>query len=209
MLFLLMTVIRPIIIISIRVRAQLGVVTGTDSAGRNVDFVPLKPYIPELYVRNADDGSRFVCCSRARRVPATWVDEQGGWIVLNSDVEAAELDISTSISTSTAVSAVSVVPKEERNQRNQVHKRSIFRPSRSQAFIGAALSVPVAAIAYATFAGERAAFVSDREGALLDVALIVAASFSVFSLITGAALFLYAVNSPPEDEEGNNNKNNV
>lgn len=177
---------------------ELGVVTGTDSSGRNVDFVPLKPYIPELYVRDADDGSRFVRRSQVRRVHATWVEEQGGWIVLNADVEAAEREIS-SFDTNNINAQVLSPPPSEPREKKIVSKRDLFRPTRTQSFIGAALSIPIAATAYAVFAGERAAFVSQREGAVLDVALIIAASVSVFSLITGAALFLYGVNSPPEE----------
>lgn len=181
------------------VRAELGVVTGTDSTGSNVDFVPLKAFIPELYVRDDDDGSRFVRTSQVRRVPSTWVEDQGGWIVLNADIEAAERDIATFNNSIREAQVLAAEPKKKPLEKD-VPKRDIFRPTRTQAFIGAALSVPIAAIAYGVFAGERQAFVAQNEGALLDVSLIIAASFSVFSLITGAALFLYGVNSPPEEQ---------
>lgn len=179
------------------VRAELGLVTGTDSSGRNVDFAPLKAFVPELYVRDDRTGATFARADRVRRVPATWVPQQQGWIVLDSDVAAAKADIDA-----TAASMPSAVPAafvEVREAKQKViadpAPRSLFRPTRRQAYIGAALSIPVSAIAYAVFASERAAF-SDSTGALQDAALVVSAVAAVLSLIVGGALFLYATNLP-------------
>lgn len=177
------------------VRAELGIVTGTDSSGRNVDFAPLQAFVPELYVRGAGEET-FARATQVRRVPATWVEEQRGWIVLDADVREAEDYIATAASLPT-VEVRRAAPSEPK----VVTPRQPFRPTRFQAFAGAALSVPVAALSYAVFAGERAAFAGQtNEGALLDVALVAAASVSVLSLIVGASLFLYGVNLPDEAE---------
>lgn len=177
------------------VRAEVGVVTGTDSSGRNVDFVLLKAFVPELYVN--EGGEEMFCRSdQVRCVPAEWVEEQRGWIVLDSDVAEAKDAIAAAID-----APVVEVRRAPPSAPKKVTPREPFRPTRKQAFIGAALSIPVSAIAYAVFAGERAAFAGQaNEGALLDVALVGAAAVSILSLIVGAALFLYGVNLPREEE---------
>ncbi len=176
------------------VRAEVGIVTGTDSSGRNVDFAPLKTFVPEMYVRSSD-STTFVRSTQVRRVPSTWVEEQSAWIVLDADLVQAEDDISAGL----AAPTVTVKPAPPPPSIGDVPPRQPFRPTRTQSFIGAALSVPVAAIAYSVFAAQRNAFANSSEGALLDIALITSASISVLSLIVGAALFLYGVNLPPEE----------
>lgn len=176
------------------VKAEVGIVTGTDSSGRNVDFAPLKTFVPEMYVR-ATEPTTFVRSTQVRRVPATWVEQQSAWIVLDVDLIQAEDEISSGL----AAPVVTVKSAPPKASVGKIEPRKPFRPTRTQSFIGAALSIPVAAIAYSVFAAQRAAFANAGEGALLDIALITSASISVLSLIVGAALFLYGANLPPEN----------
>lgn len=177
------------------IRAELGVVTGTDSSGKNVDFAPLKPLVPELYVQDGSDTT-FVRSSKVRRVPSTWVSEQNGWIVLDSDVVQAEEAISRAVEVPTVVVNTAPPPKPMSN----IPKRELFRPTRAQALIGAALSIPIAAGAYAVFASERASFAGEGKAQLTDLALIVPASLSVLSLIVGASLAIYAFNLADDEK---------
>lgn len=179
-------------------KAELGLVIGTDSSGRNVDFAPLRVYVPELYVR-ADAEKDFIRADKVRRVPATWVPQQSGWIVLDADVADAQADI-VAAPASLKATVVEVRDAPPRPPLGDLPPRPAFRPTRAQAFAGAALSIPISAIAYAVFVGERKAFV-DVEGALQDVALVGAAAASVLSLIVGGALFLYAVNLPKDKQK--------
>lgn len=80
-------------------------------------------------------------------------------------------------------------------------KQGFLRPTKAQAFIGAALSVPLSALAYSVFAAERASFGGVGEpGALQDVALVGGAAVSLLSVVVGCALFLYAVNYTDKTE---------
>ncbi len=165
---------------------ELGVVTGTDSSGRNVDFQPLEPFVPELYVHSSD-GTPLCAQTWCARVPSTYVPAQDGWIVLAADVAKAEDSFASSIDLPPAevVEAPPKVLSEE-----ALRKQSFLRPTRTQAFLGSALSLPVSALAYAVFAGERASFKGEGNiGALEDVALVAAASIAVLSIIVGCALF--------------------
>lgn len=176
---------------------ELGVVTGTDSAGLNVDFQPLEAFVPELYVHSKDAPS-FVRADRVRKVPSTYVADQSGWIVLDVDVDQA-LQMFKQREMAPKATVVEAPPREISAE--ALKKQGFLRPTKMQAFVGAAISVPVSALAYSVFAGERAAFGGlDKPGALQDVALVGAASVSVLSIVVGCALFLYAVNYSEKSE---------
>lgn len=176
---------------------ELGVVTGTDSLGTNVDFQPLEAFVPELYVHSSDPAT-FVRADKVRKVPSTYVPDQSGWIVLNVDVDQALRAFAESAAAPKAT-VVKAPPKELSEE--ALKKQGFLRPTKAQAFIGAALSVPLSALAYSVFAAERASFGGVGEpGALQDVALVGGAAVSLLSVVVGCALFLYAVNYTDKTE---------
>lgn len=179
-------------------RPELAVVTGAASSGETVDVKPLKAFVKELYV-TASDETTFEKAGDIRVVPSEYVESQDGWIVLDQDVDAAANYFkSRSVSSNDATESV-VVESERVSLSEEAKQRQVFRPSKQQAFVAAALSLPLAAGLYAAFASAREMYESSPVGTefvngsfFRALVLFATAGGSVASLVVGSALFLYA-----------------
>lgn len=181
-------------------------ITGGVSSGQTVDVIPLKPFVSELYV-DANSGSSYESASNVRRVQSEFVPSQDGWIVLDQDLEVAK-DYFTTQAADLGQAKVTVIPKDDsRELPPEALERQFFRPTRTQAFLAAALSVPLAATLYASFDRARNVYnaasttgtdLADSQS-FRSLVLLITAGGAVTSLVVGSALFLYALNTPSTD----------
>lgn len=180
-------------------RPELAVVTGAASSGETVDVKPLKAFVKELYVASSDE-STFEKAGDIRVVPSEYVATQDGWIVLDQDLDAAANYFDSRFSSSNNDATESVVVETDRTPLSEdAKKRQVFRPSKQQAYLASALSLPLAAGLYSAFSSAREMYESSPVGTefvngsfFRTLVLFVTAGGSVASLIVGSALFLYA-----------------
>lgn len=186
-------------------KCDLARVTGGVSSGQTVDVIPLKPFVNELYV-DANSGPTYESASDVRLVRSEYVPSQDGWIVLDVDLESAS-EYFALRPADLARAEVTVNPSVEKEETPQLSadaiQRQFFRPTRSQAYTAAALSVPLAGILYAAYGKARTVYEAAPGGddllhgeqfrALVQFA---AAGGAILTLIVGSGLFLYALNAP-------------
>lgn len=183
-------------------------VTGGVSSGQTVDIMPLKPFVDELYV-DANSGPSYESSSNIRLVRSEYVPSQDGWIVLDVDLQSAS-EYFALRPADLGRAEVSVKPsKEESRQLSpDALQRQFFRPTRSQAYTAAALSLPLAGILYASYGKIRTAYEASPAGDDLlhgeqfrTLVQFLAAGGAVLTLIVGCGLFLYALNAPVSSVE--------
>ena len=181
------------------VNVNIGRVTSVYSSGETVDIEPLREFVRELYV--SGDETSYERVEHIRKVESVFVSSQNGWIVLDVDVEKARGEFRAEKKETQQKSEVVVKEAPRKQLSEEALKRQFFpRPTKGQALTGAALSVPVAAVAYAYFVKARELFAGDTiQDGLKDVfavrtALLLGSAAAVLgSLVVGCALFLYAV----------------
>lgn len=187
-------------------RPELYRVTGCSSSGDTVDVEPLEEYVRELYIPSSKPAS-YERASCVRAVPAEYVESQGGWIILDSDLQQAKsyFDSYYTIPATDGKAASQTervaVKKEERKLTDDQIKRQVFTLSKQQALFAAVLALPVAAAFYAGFVKLRDVYqATEFNGELLGpnafktAALALTFGASVSSLVVGSGLFLYALN---------------
>lgn len=180
-------------------------VTGVSSSGDTVDLAILQQFVKELYIAS-DKPPTYEPVSNIRPIIYEYVPAQSAWIVLDQDLlevtnyfQARQLEDAKEQSV--------VVTKAPRAKLSEdALKRQFFRPSKAQAFVAAALSLPLAAAFYAAFSTVRQTYdlASGGEQMTADtfrsIILFVLAASSAGSLVVGSALFLYAV-SKGDDQQ--------
>lgn len=187
-----------------RGRVDLARVTGMSSSGDTVDLVLLEEFVKEMYVQSKSP-STYEAIENVRPIISEYVPSQQGWIVLNQDLktvknyfEQRELE---DVKERTVV--IEAAPKEQLDE--AALKRQFFQPSKTQAFYGAALSIPVSALCYSAFASSRKVYEANPAGEELlsgdvfrKLVLFSTGAGSVAALVIGCALFLYALSKSDE-----------
>lgn len=187
-------------------RVSLARVTGVAASGDTVDIAVLEEFVRELYVEGKGDAT-YASAESVRPVRSEYVPSQRGWIVLNQDLDAAKTYFDSKPADMRGRVVVEEAPKRELDP-EALKKQSFPRPTREQAFFGAAFSVPLAAILYAGFASAREAYRANPGGEELMSGpvfrqIVMFASFSgaVASLVVGCSLLLYALQYKDEKNE--------
>lgn len=187
-------------------KCDLARVTGGFSSGQTVDIMPLKPFVEELYV-DANSGPSYESASNVRLVRSEYVPSQNGWIVLDNDLQSAT-EYFALRPANLGAAEITVKPNEESRQLSpEATQRQFFRPTRSQAYLAAALSLPLAGLLYAAYGKARTAYEAAPAGGDLlhgeqfrALVQSLGAGGAVLTLVVGSGLFLYALNAPPSAE---------
>lgn len=179
-------------------RVTIARVTGVASSGDTVDIQPLEEFVRELYVPGKA-AATYTAASSVRPVRAEYVPSQEGWIVLNQDVEDARTYFTSKPAGLRGKVQVEDAPKKEITE-EMLKSQRFLKPTRTQAWFGAALSLPLAALLYAGFASAREAYQANPGGEELmsgavfrQIVMFASFSGSVASLVVGCSLFLYAL----------------
>lgn len=191
-----------------RGRVSIARVTGVSSAGDTVDVQLLDEFVKELYVQGKEP-STFERTENVRPVVSEYVPTQNGWIVLNQDLDVIKNEFAARDLKSATEPTVVVTEAAKRELDPAALEKQLFpRPTKSQALIGAALSVPLAALCYSAFAGARQAYSANPRGEELmsgaanrQILLFLSAFGSVGALVVGCALLLYALGGAAPDDE--------
>lgn len=181
-------------------------VTGVDSSGSTVDIIPLEPFVSELYVEGKS-APTYEYTKNVRKIVSEYVPSQNGWIVLDADLSTVRNEFATA-RLEHKEETVDVLEAPRRELPPEALLPQPFpKPTRTQAFIGAALTVPVASLAYTSFAGARSAYLANpvpedfaTSAAFRQVVLFLSASATIGSLLVGGALLFYALTEAAPDE---------
>lgn len=187
-------------------RVSIARVTGVASSGDTVDVAILEEFVRELYVEGKGDRT-YASAESVRPVRAEYVSSQQGWIVLNQDLAAAQTYFDSRPADMRGRVVVEEAPRKELDP-EALKKQGFPKPTREQAFLGAALSVPLSALFYAGFASARETYRANPGGEELmsgaffrQVVMFTTFSAAVASLIIGCSLFLYALQTK-DDKNG-------
>ncbi|PXF44649.1 hypothetical protein BWQ96_05591 [Gracilariopsis chorda] len=180
-------------------------VTGMSSSGDTVDILVLEEFVKEMYVESKQSPT-YERIENVRPVISEYVPSQQGWIVLNQDLQTAKNYFEQrALSGAPKERTVEVTAPPPRELNAEALERQYFTPSKSQAFFGAALSVPLSALCYSAFAGARQTYQANPAGEDLlsgqifrKLVLLVTAAGSVSALVVGCALLLYALSKTEE-----------
>lgn len=182
-------------------------VTGVAASGDTVDIQPLEEFVRELYVPGKARPT-YAAAASVRPVRAEYVPSQGGWIVLAQDVAAARTYFESRPLEMRGKVVVEEAPKKVLTE-EMLQKQRFPRPTRAQAWVGAAISAPLAALLYAGFASAREAYRANPAGeelmsgaAFRQIVMFVSFAGSVGSLVIGCSLLLYALQYKPEESDG-------
>lgn len=183
---------------------DLARVTDASSSGTTVDIELLQPFVSELYIPSGKTS--YARAGDVRQVAAEYAASQSGWIVLDADVREAEMHFKAQDPDENRDNASVVVQSEQRQLTDEMLQRQSFRPSRMQAFAGAAFSIPLAVIFYKSFEAVRSTYANNpvgddfMSGELFRTILQVALGASVAgSIVVGAGLLLYALSMTEDD----------
>lgn len=96
------------------------------------------------------------------------------------------------------------LPRRELNE--DALKRQVFEPTKTQAFVAAALSIPASALFYAAFAAARDTYAANplsddaaSEQLFRNLLLFVCGAASVSCIIVGSFLFIYALSKKSDE----------
>lgn len=188
-------------------RVTIARVTGVASSGDTVDIQPLEEFVRDLYVAGKA-APTYAPAASVRAVRAEFVPSQQGWIVLAQDVDVARTYFESRPAEMRGNVVVEDAPKKVITE-EMLQKQRFPKPTRAQAWAGAAISAPLAALFYAGFASVREAYQANPAGEELmsgatSRQIIMFASFagSVGSLVVGCSLFLYALQYKSEESDG-------
>jgi hypothetical protein len=177
-------------------------VTGASSDGKTVDVVLLAQFVKEMYVEGPDARRTYERIEDVRVVPAEFAPVQQGWIVLDADLALVKQEFAARVvgSEKTATVVVTDAPKTVLTEDALRSQRGFPRPTKTQALVGAALSLPVASLMYSGFAGARQAYVANPVGddaasaaAFRQAILLMSSGGAVLALIVGSSLLIYAL----------------
>jgi hypothetical protein len=188
---------------------EIARVTGVSSDGRTVDVRLLSEFVKELYVDGLDSRTTYERIEDVRAVPAEYVPTQLGWIVLDANLTTVKQEFAMREigKEKTATVVVTDEPKTTLSDDALRNQRGFPRPTKGQALVGTALSLPIAALLYSGYAGARQAYAASPIGddasaaAFRQVILLMSSIGTVISLVVGASLLVYAIG-------GGNRRNN-
>ena len=174
-------------------------VTGVDASGSTVDIELLEPFVKELYVAGKHPET-FESAANVRRVRSEYVPSQDGWIVLDTDLDHVRAEFQATRVSKASREKVQVLEAPKKELSPEALQKQLFpKPTRSQAILGAALSVPIAAITYAAYASASKAYEANPVGedfatsaTFRQLVLFLTGSARVMSLVDGCALPYYA-----------------
>lgn len=183
---------------------SLAQVTGVASSGDTIDIQPLEEFVPNLYIPSKTASATYVSSTEVRKVNAEYVPSQQGWIVLEQDIDQAVNYFSSQ--PANIRERVEVVDKPPEPLSEEALKRQLFpRPTKTQAFLGAALSLPLAAAFYTGFTSVKESYRANPiEDEFLgsavgrQIALFGTAGASLAFIVVGCGLFLYALGKQDE-----------
>lgn len=187
------------------VAAQLGStqvsvarVTGVAASGDTVDIEPLEEFVRELYVPGKAEAT-YARADAVRPVRAEFVPSQQGWIVLAQDLDTAKNYFEArAVGGAERVVVAAETPRELPPE--ALERQGFPAPTRTQAFAGAALSVPIAAAFYSGFGAAKTAYEANPVGEELltgevsrGVVQLALGGTSAATLLVGIFLLFYAL----------------
>lgn len=175
-------------------------ITAVSSSGDTVDIVVLRQIVKEMYAVSKE-GPTYEPVVNVRPVISEFVPSQEAWIVLDRDLEPVKSFFETrALSNQAPQQTVQINAAPPRVLSPEALKRQFFTPTKTQAFWGALLSLPLSALFYSLFASARRVYSQNPAGEdflsgelFRKIVLYVACTASVSALLIGSSLFLYAI----------------
>lgn len=162
----------------------------------------------ELYVEGKAEET-YARAELVRPVRAEYIPSQQGWIVLNDDLQPVKNYFNIRETSFDKAERTVVIPADKPELSPEALQKQLFpKPTKGQAFAGAALSLPVAAAFYATFGAARDAYLANPAGEELlsgevfrNAVLFTTFGAAVSTLLVGAYLLVYALSGSDESTD--------
>ncbi|CAN8075495.1 unnamed protein product [Agarophyton chilense] len=188
-------------------RVDLARISAVSSSGDTVDITLLEEFVKEMYIESKQPPS-YERVENIRPITSEYVPAQQGWIILNQDFQTAKNYFEQRAQNGVKQRTVEVTAPPPVQLSEESLKRQVFTPTRAQAFLAAALSLPLSALCYSAFAAARQTYQANPAGEDLlggqvfrSLVLFATAGTSVSALVVGSALFLYGLSKSDQSDE--------
>lgn len=195
-------------------KISIAKVTGVDGTGKTADILLLDQFVKELYVESEKAVSSYERVEKLRKVKAEWIPEQEGWIVLDVDRDACKKALDdVAIARMSGIDVPEVVVREADKRKlgpEALERQGFPMPSKRQAFIGAALSVPLATVLYAGYYNVKQSYLNvplgdeaQNTATLRQAMLNLTGASAAIALLVGISLLLLGLSSTLDKPERN------